>query len=182
MKPIWPPAPLGFGTPLNLALGRGWKASLGLAVAVGFVLPPLILLLDRLLFAGVSMERVRAFVAQPLAAKLQIVALAGITEELVFRVVASTLVAWIVYLVTKRQTAAIWTGIVVAAVLFGLAHIANLAHVPHPYLRAITLNGIAGLALGWLYWRRGLEWAIVAHTIADATMYLLLPAILLPAR
>ena len=179
MKLRWPPPPLGFGTPLNLALGRAWKRSLVLAVATGLAIPPAILLLDRLLFASVSMQRVRAFVAQPLAAKLQIVAVAGIAEELVFRVIASTLVAWIVYLLTKRQTAAIWTGIVVAAVLFGLAHIANLADVPHPYLRAITLNGIAGLALGWLYWRRGLEWAVLAHTIADTTMYLLLPAILL---
>jgi membrane protease YdiL (CAAX protease family) len=180
MKPIWPPAPLGFGTPLNLALGRAWKASLGLAVAAGVVIPPLILLLDRLLFAGVSMQRVRAFVAQPLADRIAVVATAGIAEELVFRVIASTLVAWIVYLATKRQTAAIWTGIVVAAILFGLAHVANLAHVPHPYLRAIVLNGIAGLALGWLYWRRGLEWAVLAHLIADTTLYLLLPAILLP--
>jgi len=180
VKPIWPPPPLGFGTPLNLALGRGWKRSLGLAIAAGVALPPLILLLDRLLFAGVSMERVRAFVAQPLATRIAIVSYAGIAEELVFRVVASTLIAWIVYLVTKRQTAAIWIGIVVAAVLFGLAHVANLANVPHPYLRAITLNGIAGIALGWLYWRRGLEWAVLAHLIADATMYLLLPAILSP--
>lgn len=180
MKQIWPPPPLGLGTPLNLALGKAWKPSLGMAVATGFLLPPIILLADRLLFAGISMERVRAFVAQPLTTKLQIVATAGIVEELVFRVVISTLVAWIVWLVTKRQTAAIWTGIVVAAVAFGLAHVANLANVPHPYLRAITLNGIAGLALGWLYWRRGLEWAVLAHLIADATMYLLLPAILLP--
>ena len=151
-----------------------------MAVATGFLLPPIILLLDRLLFAGISMERVRAFVAQPLATRIAIVAYAGIAEELVFRVVISTLVAWIVYLATKRQTAAIWTGIAVAAVAFGLAHVANLAHVPHPYSRAIVLNGIAGIALGWLYWRRGLEWAVLAHFIADATMYLLLPAILLP--
>jgi len=180
MKQFWPPPPLGFGTPLNLALGRGWKRSLGLAVATGIVIPPLLLLLDRLLFAGVSMQRVRAFVAQPLADRLIIVASAGVTEELVFRVAISTLVAWLVYRATKRQTAAIWIGILVAAVIFGLAHVANLAHVPHPYLRAITLNGIAGIALGWLYWRRGLEWAVVAHTIADTAMYLLLPAILLP--
>ena len=180
MKQFWPPPPLGFGTPLNLALGRAWKASLGLAVATGIVIPPLLLLLDRLLFAGVSMQRVRAFVAQPLGDRIAIVATAGVTEELVFRVAISTLVAWIVYLATKRQTAAIWIGILVAAVIFGLAHVPNLAHVPHPYLRAITLNGIAGIALGWLYWRRGLEWAVVAHTIADTTMYLLLPAILLP--
>ena len=180
MKQLWPPPPLGLGTPLNLALGRAWKPSLGLAVAAGVATPPLILVLDRLLFAGVSMERVRAFVAQPLATRIAIVSYAGITEELVFRVIISTLVAWLGYLVIKRQTAAIWLGIAVAAVLFGLAHVANLANVPHPYLRAITLNGIAGVVLGWLYWRRGFEWAVLAHLIADSVMYLVLPAILLP--
>ena len=209
MKQLWPPPPLGLGTPLNLALvvspsrrpagrrpgagGRrdaadpagadadatGWKRSLVLALAAGLATPPVILLIDRLLFAGVSMERVRAFVAQPLSTRLAIVAYAGIVEELVFRVIISTLVAWLAYLVLKRSTAAIWIGIAVSAVLFGLAHVANLPNVPHPYLRAIVLNGIAGIVLGWLYWRRGLEWAVLAHLIADATMYLVLPALLL---
>jgi membrane protease YdiL (CAAX protease family) len=126
------------------------------------------------------MERVRAFVAQPLATRIEIVAYAGFTEELIFRVVISTLVAWLSYLVLKRETASIWLGIAVAAVLFGLAHVANLAHVPHPYLRAITLNGIAGIVLGWLYWRRGLESAVLAHLVADSVMYLVVPATLSP--
>jgi membrane protease YdiL (CAAX protease family) len=179
VKLRWPPPPLGFGTPLNLALGRGWKRSLGLAVASGLAIPPAILALDRLLFAGVSMERVRAFVAQPLADKLQVVALAGITEELVFRAFISTLVAWPAWLLLRRERASVWIGIFVAAVAFGLAHVANLAHVPHPYLRAIVLNGIAGIVFGWLYWRRGFEWAVLSHFIADAVLYLILPAILL---
>jgi membrane protease YdiL (CAAX protease family) len=180
MRGFWPPAPLGFGTPLNLGLGRRWKSSLGLAAGAGLAIPPVILLLDRLLFAGVSMERVRAFVAQPLAARLQIVALAGITEELVFRAVISTVVAWLAWLVLRRETASVWLGIAAGALAFGLAHVANLAQVPHPYLREIVLNGIAGVVFGWLNWRRGLEWAVLAHLIADSVMYLVLPAILLP--
>lgn len=180
MRQLWPPPPLGFGTPLNLALGRRWKSSLGIAVAAGLAIPPVILFVDRLLFAGISMQRVRAFVAQPLADKLQIVALAGITEELVFRAVISTLVAWLAWLVFRRATASIWLGIAAGALAFGLAHVANLANVPHPYLRAIVLNGIAGVVFGWLFWRRGFEWAVLAHLIADSVLYLLLPAILLP--
>ncbi len=66
-----------------------------------------------------------------------------------------------------------------AAVPFGLAYVANL-QVPHPFLRATTSNGIAGVVLGWLYWRRGLEWAVFAHLLADAVLYLVLPAILWP--
>jgi membrane protease YdiL (CAAX protease family) len=80
----------------------------------------------------------------------------------------------------RREAAAVWFGIAVGALAFGLAHVANLANVPHPYLRAIVLNGVAGVVFGWLYWRRGLEWAVVAHTIADSILYLVLPAIFLP--
>jgi membrane protease YdiL (CAAX protease family) len=179
MKQLWPPPPLGFGTPLNLALGRGWKRSLGLAVVVGVAAPLLILLLDRLLFAGASLERVRTLGAQPFATRILIVVVSAVTEELIYRVVVSTLVAWLSYLILKRQTASIWIGIAVAAVLFGLSHVANL-QVPHPFLRAITLNGTAGVLLGWLYWRRGLEWAVLAHLVADAVLYLVLPATLSP--
>ncbi|HXO41236.1 MAG TPA: CPBP family glutamic-type intramembrane protease, partial [Thermoanaerobaculia bacterium] len=58
------------------------------------------------------------------------------------------------------------------ALYFGLAHVGNLPNVPHPYLRAFTLDGVAGIVLGWLYWRRGLEAAIAAHLAADAFIYL----------
>jgi hypothetical protein len=29
--------------------------------------------------------------------------------------------------------------------------------------RALTLNGVAGIAFGYLYWRHGLEAAMLAH-------------------
>jgi len=179
MRSHWPPARLGLGTPLNLALGRGWKVSLLLATALGVAAPLLILLLDRLLFAGASLQHVRELGALPLPRRTLIVLVSAVTEELIYRVVISTLVAWLSYLILKRQTASIWLGIAVSAVLFGLAHVANL-QVPHPFLRAITLNGIAGVVLGWLYWRRGLEWAVLAHLVADAVLYLVLPATLSP--
>jgi membrane protease YdiL (CAAX protease family) len=66
----------------------------------------------------------------------------------------------------------------VACILFGLAHVGNLPNVPHPYLRAIVLNGVAGLVLGWLYWYRGLEAAVLAHLGADAAIYLVLASLL----
>jgi membrane protease YdiL (CAAX protease family) len=36
------------------------------------------------------------------------------------------------------------------------------------------LNGLAGVAFGWLYWKRGLESAIVAHFSADIILHVLL--------
>jgi hypothetical protein len=43
---------------------------------------------------------------------------------------------------------------------------------------AITINGIAGIVLGWIYWWRGLELAIVTHMVAIATVYIVVPVFL----
>jgi membrane protease YdiL (CAAX protease family) len=36
------------------------------------------------------------------------------------------------------------------------------------------LNGLAGLAFGYLYWTRGLESAMLAHFTADLVLHVLL--------
>jgi len=40
--------------------------------------------------------------------------------------------------------------------------------------RAIILNGLVGIVFGWLYWKRGLEAAMVSHFAADIILHLLL--------
>jgi membrane protease YdiL (CAAX protease family) len=178
----WPPRPLGLGTPFNSALATrdlragfiraSWQyVLLGIATALAMVA------LDQLLFAGVSVQRIRTMGAQPFGVRCAIILYSAVTEELIFRLLIATLVAWPMVRALARfgrlaNPIAVWSGILVAAVLFGLAHVANLPAVPHPYLRAITLNGFAGIVFGWLYWRRGLEAAILAHLAADATVYL----------
>jgi membrane protease YdiL (CAAX protease family) len=56
---------------------------------------------------------------------------------------------------------------VLVAVLFGLGHLpATSAITPLTtmlVLRAVVLNGIAGIAFGYLYWRHGLEAAMIGH-------------------
>ncbi len=37
--------------------------------------------------------------------------------------------------------------------------------------RTIVLNSLAGIAFGWLYWRRGLEAAMIAHFSADLLLH-----------
>ena len=38
-------------------------------------------------------------------------------------------------------------------------------------VRAITLNGVAGIAFGWLYWQYGLEAAMLSHFCADILLH-----------
>jgi hypothetical protein len=181
----WPPQPLGLGTPLNLALAspgtrslllRNWWLPLVAGVTAS-------LLVDQALFAGASLGRVRAIGSQPLSTRLVIVILSAVEEELTYRVFIATLVAWLVWLAVSRfyrepKQLAQWAGILVAAYLFGLAHVANLSNAAHPVLRAVTINGIAGIVLGWIYWWRGLELAIVTHMVAIATVYIVVPVFL----
>lgn len=99
----------------------------------------------------------------------------GITEELLLRWGLLTLFAWVVHTVRarvgdERETLAAstaWTAIVLSAVLFGLGHLPALANVAEPttalVVRTVVLNAVAGVGLGWLYWRDSLEAAMVAH-------------------
>jgi len=177
----WPPRGLGLGTPLNSALATQdlrhfFVRSLWLYLLAGVATASTMMGLDLLLFSGVSQEHVRALGAQPVLVRCLIVVYSAVTEELTFRLIVATLVAWIALLALSRlgpssQSPAIWLSILVSALLFGLAHVGNLPNVPHPYLRAITLNGVAGIVLGWLYWKRGLEAAIAAHLAADVFIY-----------
>jgi membrane protease YdiL (CAAX protease family) len=179
---------LGLATPGNLALlsserRRGfWRTALA-AVAIGAAAALLVLALDQVLFAGSSLQRVRTVGELSFAQRVLIVLFSGITEELVFRLGIATATAALAFLALRRVGSraaqiAMWLGILVACLVFGLAHVGNLPDVPHPYLRAITLNGVAGLVLGWLYWFRGLEAAILAHLAADASIYLLVASLL----
>jgi membrane protease YdiL (CAAX protease family) len=184
----WPVAGLGLGTPANLAvLSPQHRSSLGrvvlIALCIGIAAALLVLGLDQTLFAGVSLERVKAVGELSFGQRVLIVLFSAVTEELIYRLGVATLVASVAFLILRRSTRhaaqiSIWLGILVACIFFGLAHVGNLPNVPHPYLRAITLNGVAGLILGWLYWFRGLEAAVLAHLAADATVYLVVASLL----
>ena len=45
-------------------------------------------------------------------------------------------------------------------------------------VRAITLNGVAGIGFGWLYWQYGLEAAMLSHFSADILLHGLGPIFL----
>lgn len=87
-----------------------------------------------------------------------------------------TLLVWIFSKITRSKhpltkSGLVWAAIVIAAIVFGLGHLpataAIIALTPLVIARALVLNGVAGLVLGWLYWKKGLEAASVAHFTAD---------------
>lgn len=139
--------------------------------------------LDQLFFQGSSLPRLRELGSEPLPYRLLILVFSAVTEEVIYRLGIATLFAWLSYMVLSRRldhakAVSQWIGIALAAFLFGLAHVGNLPDVAHPLLRAITLNGVAGLVLGWLYWWRGLEFAILTHFAAILVLYVVVPPLL----
>lgn len=105
----------------------------------------------------------------------------GIAEELQLRLFLMTFVVWLLARFGRRQpqSASYWVGILIAAVLFGIGHLPAAAALwgldGAVVARTLLLNGIAGIAFGWLYWKRGLEMAMLAHFSADIVLHVLLP-------
>lgn len=106
----------------------------------------------------------------------------GITEEVLLRLFIMTLFIWLGMKISKQKKptpAIILPSILLSAIIFGLGHLpitASLTTItPVIILRAIVLNGIGGVIFGWLYWKKGLESAMLAHFTTDIVLLTVLP-------
>src|SRR5690625_37887 len=65
-----------------------------------------------------------------------------------------------------------YIAIILTAILFGLGHLPATIEVfgelsTMIVTRALVLNGLLGLWFGYLYWKKGLEYAMIAHLSAN---------------
>lgn len=107
---------------------------------------------------------------------------AAIREEVWLRLGFLTVLA---YLGTKlcgrnRVPAAVfWSANVLAALLFGAMHLPQthaLIGLSAPLVAYVLIgNGVPGLVFGWLFWRRGLLAAMVAHFWLDIVLKIIAP-------
>lgn len=104
----------------------------------------------------------------------------GIDEEILLRLFLLSLLAWLIGLVWHLPgggptLGALWLANIIAAVIFGLGHLPATAAVvkltPLLIVRAILLNGVVGIGAGYLFWRYGLEAAMLAHFAADLVLH-----------
>jgi hypothetical protein len=96
----------------------------------------------------------------------------GITEEILMRWGLMSLLVWIAWKGLKQGVTlpshGIYQGVIIlAALVFGLLHLPATAAIvpltPVVISRALLLNGIVGIAFGWLFWQYSLEAAMLAH-------------------
>ena len=186
MKVRWPPAPIGLGTPLNLAmlssetrakLARSWwwAPVLGLAIALSMMAS------DVIFFGGVTMRSTPHLNEHPPVGSRVLVALIGsLGEEIVFRVGVATLAAWMGYLILRHlmanpRLAAYLIGAVAGTTGSVLMHVGQNSHTE--LWRIVTINVVGNTVYGVLYFRRGLELAWLTHVIVTSILYIGVPAL-----
>lgn len=178
------PPPIRFRGLLALGALTGIGSALLIsALDFGVFTSPMLSLLQEL---GLKSPEVTA--ASPLHGFLAAIS-AGVGEETIFRLFGLSLVAWLGGLLIhsedgRPRPAVFWLANLLAAIVFGAAHLSAAVAIGWPLnslvlSRTFLLNGIAGLAFGWLFLTYGLESAMLAHFFTDLGLYTLLPVIAL---
>lgn len=175
----------GLGTPVledyfdgkTIALSRVLQL-LKLGIACGIVVGIAIVVVDALCFSRVALSLMGVF--RPAVWKGFLASFyGGISEEILLRLFLVTTLAWI-FLKIRQSAWSMWAAIIVTAIVFGLGHLPMTASLitvtPVVVARAVILNGIAGMAFGWLYWKKGLETAMVAHFTTDIVLHVVVVA------
>ncbi|MCD8488414.1 MAG: CPBP family glutamic-type intramembrane protease [Desertifilum sp.] len=150
------------------------KREFPLAAIAGALIGIAIIILDSFFRLGLGELGDRLAIVQPrtLATTMAGILYGGITEELLMRWGLMTLFVWIGWRLLQRRQGKphpilVWVAIIAIAIIFGLGHLPVVAAVvpltPLIITRTIFLNAMGGVIFGWLYWRRSLESAMIAH-------------------
>jgi len=105
----------------------------------------------------------------------------GITEEVLLRWGLMTAFTWLAWRFFQGKRGAVnpglaWLAIAVSALLFGVGHLPAASYLIGSLngpvvLFVVGLNATLGLLFGWLFWRWGLESAMVAHAVTHLASY-----------
>ena len=189
---LWAAWKLGLGTPLIAALltrrtaPKKTPLTLFMAFAVGIAMALLLMMLDHWVFVPIPsvallIHNAETGGAKPSAWQGLLAAFYGATsEEILLRLGVLSVFALAFRTMARRMrranelalsTGVFWAANFAAALIFGLGHLpATAALAPLSaalIIRAIVLNGTAGIVFGALYKRYGLEWAMASHFGVD---------------
>lgn len=99
----------------------------------------------------------------------------GILEEVMLRLFFMSLIIFLLFKIFVRKnkntnipSSIYWIAIFIAALLFALGHlpltmITFSSVTSIVIIRMLLMNGLAGVIFGYLYWKKGIEYAMIAH-------------------
>ena len=170
---------LGLSAPaIETALSGGdvWaalKPQLLAAVIVGCIVGVLLIVLTKI--APADIAKIGQAFDIPLAAKLLY---GGVTEEVIMRWGLISALVWLPWRVIQRRDGLprdkyVVAAIVCAGLLFGAGHLPAVVAMGVPLTAPVVAyiifgNAVPGMLFGALFWRKGLEAAIIAHALAHA--------------
>jgi hypothetical protein len=161
MRAILMRSPLPFPSRKNIL--RDMSAAFGMGL--------LLLAMGKLLMPPVAIERWKCLLC---------VAGGVIVTELILRVFLTTLAARILMLFGRNKAAFLpggiaWTSIFPVAALYGIGHLPIAAALwggaPVPRALIAVLNAAPGIVGGFFYWRRGIEYGMLAHVCTDLAIH-----------
>ena len=177
---------LGLGAPLleswlyheesPVRAAASFRAGAPVGIAVGVILTVIILSVAPHL-PGLPFVRAAQV---PIWKRMLVCFYGGLDEEILTRLFLLTLFGWLGLRFFQKQKARLspatfWIANVMVAILFGLGHLPAASRVmqitPGVIVLALALNGVAAISFGYLYWKRGLESAMIAHFCADFVVY-----------
>ena len=187
---------IGFGAPILTAWLKGKRSPqpvvriFGLSLIFGALSGVLILLLLQVLAPLVASDlQSRGFsmpqISMPSAWQGFLASIsAGITEETLLRLFLLTLLAWLGSRIRRTSTGypkplVFWGANLLAGFVFGVLHLPLASSLmpltPWVVIQVLSLNSLAGLVFGWLYWKYGLESAMLAHFSTDMVLHVIAP-------
>lgn len=175
---------------LGIPILEGWlegkkvkaylKSILGISIALGVLAGVLIITIDFLFFSIFVEPIANIQITPPIWQEFLASFYGAINEEVLMRLFLMTLLVWAFYKIKRTEEGkptnlGVWSAIVISAIIFGVGHLpitaALIQITPFVVARAIILNGIAGVIFGWLYWKKGLESAMISHFSAGILLH-----------
>lgn len=158
------------------------KKGLAQALMIAFVVAFIIVGSDKFIFNNLIPQLASNVPSTSIKAIIGGVFYGGIIEEVLIRLFLMSLTVWILSKVAARKKEAIpvWVyviSILFTSVIFGMGHLPFAASIFGELttvllVRIILLNSIGGIGFGYLYWKKGLEYSMVAHMFAHIFMQL----------
>jgi Type II CAAX prenyl endopeptidase Rce1-like len=162
-----------------VAGAHGARLDAPMAVAHGLALAAILVGADAVLADRLGLEWRRVMAQREEAPWLPHLTLGlfygGLAEEVLLRWGLMSLMVWCLHRLLHRSSHAagqprdgiVWIGIAASAAVFAAGHLPALGQEVELsgaiVVRTLGLNGLAGLVYGWLFWRRSLESAMLAH-------------------